>query len=111
MSKSREMRRLGFVVMVSLLVRLSSASAGTVGVLADTVYNGMNSPEVIAAQNLGHTVELISATDWMAKTTADFEAYDALILGDPDCQSGTSAVTAAESNAAGLSFIKSPILP
>jgi cysteine-rich repeat protein len=81
------------------MMRLSSTSAGTVGVLAGTVYNGMSSPEVIAAQNLGHTVELISSADWALKTTADFGEYDALILGDPNCATSTSPVAAAETNA------------
>jgi hypothetical protein len=42
---------------------------------------------------LGLTVEIATPVQWAAKTTAQFAAYKALILGDPTCAGGGTANT------------------
>lgn len=85
--------------LMALLVS-SSASAGTVAILDTTVSGGMSSREAQEAISQGHTVTIIPAATWATMTQAQFSAYDALILGDPTCQVGESAVSAAASNPA-----------
>jgi hypothetical protein len=48
----------------------------------------------------GKTVVYKTPTDWAAMTAAEFAAYDAVVLADPTCQTGTAAITAAIGNAA-----------
>jgi len=43
------------------------------------------SPEQLAAQNLGLSVEVADDADWAGKTAADFAAYKAIVMGDPTC--------------------------
>src|SRR6267378_1836940 len=45
------------------------------------------------AAALGLTVEIATPLQWAAKTTAQFAAYKALILGDPTCAGGGTANT------------------
>ena len=73
------------------------ACDGTVAILQNTVIDGMNSPEALAAQALGYDVQLLSDAEWLAMTQEQFAAYDAIILGDPN--STVSHVAAAETNA------------
>src|SRR5512133_1402358 len=60
----------------------------TVLILESTVRNGMSSVTVLQAEALGYTVELASDAQWLAKSTADFSTYRALIFADPDCTVG-----------------------
>lgn len=87
-------------ILVGLLATFvaSEASAGSVAILAPTVSGGLASHEAVEAAAQGHTVTIISAAAWQTMTEAQFSAYDALILGDPTCQTGTSAVAAAAAN-------------
>jgi Bacterial Ig-like domain (group 1) len=51
------------------------------------------------AAALGLTVEIATPAQWAAKTTADFAAYKAIVLGDPTCKVGSAAsIGAAEAN-------------
>ncbi|VVB92028.1 Uncharacterised protein [uncultured archaeon] len=78
-----------------------TTGTGTVGILSTTVTGGASSPEALAAIDLGYTVDIITPDEWSGMTTAQFAAYDALILGDPTCgYPGTSWVSAAEANSA-----------
>ncbi|HTK04476.1 MAG TPA: hypothetical protein VL500_02740, partial [Candidatus Eisenbacteria bacterium] len=86
-------------MLVSTLIS-ATASAGTVGILEPTVTGGMSSQEAQRAIAQGHTVTMISAAAWASMTEAQFSAYDALILGDPTCQVGDAAVSAAAANPA-----------
>ena len=68
----------------------ASARAQTVLILDESVSGGINSPESLAAQALGFSVEVVDNAGWMAKSTADFASYRAIILGDPTCVGPTS---------------------
>ncbi len=65
----------------------SQAAAGSVLILSTTVTNGTNSFEAQAAQALGLTVNIVDPATWDAMTTAQFNSYKAIILGDPECGS------------------------
>ena len=41
--------------------------------------------EQTVAHSQGHTVTVVSATEWAAMTTAQFSAFDALVIGDGGC--------------------------
>jgi len=59
------------------------------------------SPEQLAAQNAGLTVEVADDADWAGKTAADFSAYKAIVMGDPTCSTlDASPVAPAVSNEA-----------
>jgi N-acetylneuraminic acid mutarotase len=66
-------------------------STNKVLLLASTVTSGESSAEALAAKGLGYTVEVATAADWSAKTSADFATYRAIILGDPTCTSYNTA--------------------
>jgi cysteine-rich repeat protein len=66
-------------------------STNKVLILASTVTGGESSVEALAAKGLGYTVEVATAADWSAKTSADFATYRAIILGDPTCTSYNTA--------------------
>jgi cysteine-rich repeat protein len=84
---------------VALLVS-ASARAGEVAILEPTVTGGATSYEALYAESLGHNVTVIPASSWMTMEQAEFEVYDALILGDPTCRVGDSYVAAAAANPA-----------
>jgi hypothetical protein len=64
-----------------------SVAPGTGGVLIldATVYNGTNSPEAVAARDLGFGVTVVNTATWNAMSADDFAQYRAVILGDPYC--------------------------
>ncbi len=62
-----------------------AANDHTVLILGPTVTGGAASREAVAAIAIGMDVEVATAAQWAAKTTADFATYRALILGDPTC--------------------------
>lgn len=64
---------------------LGAADDHTVLILLTTVNGGIASREAFYATSAGYTVELATATDWAAKSTADFSTYRAIVLGDPTC--------------------------
>ena len=39
----------------------------------------------------GHTVTVWSSSEWAAATQADFEAFDAIVIGDKDCSGPSSS--------------------
>lgn len=89
------------VVQFTLFIRPASALlTGKVAILSTTVSGRMSSPEAQQAAALGLTVEIKTPAQWAAMTAADFAGYRALILGDPNCPSGTSAISAAVANKA-----------
>lgn len=77
-----------------------AADDHTVLILSTTVTGGLTSQEATRAVALGFTVELADATQWAAKSTADFGTYRALIIGDPNCVVGTAAFAPLEANKA-----------
>ncbi len=63
-----------------------------------SVSGGATSIEGTAATALGFAVDVVDAATWASMTAAQFDAYRALIIGDPTCSGGY--LTEAESNAA-----------
>ncbi len=82
------------------IVGVSGAFAGNgkVLVLDSTISGGLSSPEALAATAAGEGVDVVNGSTWDSMTTAQFAAYDGLILGDPSCTENPSPVAAAESN-------------
>jgi hypothetical protein len=103
-SPARALRRLALttaVAAVFAVVTAGVASAGPVLILGPTVTGGMASDEAQAALAAGKTVEIVDNAGWAAKTAAEFDAYDALIMGDPTCVGGMGSapsIAAAEAN-------------
>lgn len=62
-----------------------------------SVSGGAASEEAIAAADLGFTVDIVDGPTWAGMTAAQFDAYRALIIGDPTCSGGH--LNDAESNA------------
>lgn len=63
-----------------------------------SVSGGASSIEGAAATALGFAVDVVDAATWASMTAAQFDAYRALIIGDPFCSGGY--LTEAESNTA-----------
>jgi len=106
MMKATKRLALAVVVAAGLLemrTRVASAApapdANSVLILADTVVGGSTSLEAITAAGLGFTVDVATAADWAAKSTADFATYKAIILGDPICGNVASLAAAAANTA------------
>lgn len=72
----------------------------TVLILAPTVSSGQSSAEAVLARNLGFTTEVVAAAGWLAKSSADFSTYRAIILGDPRSVGNPSPLSTAVTNAA-----------
>ncbi len=74
------------IILLSALIFQGSpahaAPGGTVLILSTSVIGGTSSVEYLQAVDLGFTVELADASQWAAKSQADFATYRALILGD-----------------------------
>jgi cysteine-rich repeat protein len=66
-------------------------------ILGSTVGPANPSLEESTAAALGYTVVVDSDAQWLARTTADFASFQAIILGDPTCGAAGSAA-AAEAN-------------
>ncbi len=93
---------LGATIMLSAIViapgiRPAEAGAARVLILDTTVSGGLSSTEATRAAALGYTIDLVDAATWAGMTTADFAAYEGIILGDPNC-SGMSQFQAAIDN-------------
>ena len=50
------------------------------------------------AQAAGHTVTVADVTTWLSYTAYQFASFDAIVFGDPGCETGTSNLSAAEAN-------------
>src|SRR6185295_378034 len=75
--------------------------ANSVLILGTSVSGGAASLEATAAAGLGYTVDVATAAQWAAKSTADFATYKAIILGDPTCSETPNInMAAAEANTA-----------
>lgn len=69
------------------LVQAAPAPDGnTVLILGSSVGPANPSLEASRAAAQGFTVEIATNATWLAKSTADFATYKAIILGDPSCQ-------------------------
>jgi hypothetical protein len=83
------------VFLPSPVLAQPAPDANSVLILSGTNGGGAYSTAAAAA---GHTVVLATDAQWSARTTAEFATFKALILGDPDCVTGTAPVTAAIAN-------------
>ncbi len=82
------------------VVQAQAAKNGKVLILDSTVSGGTNSDEAKAAVAVGLGVDIVSDATWAGMTTAQFAAYEALILGDRTCINlGSGAITAAANSA------------
>jgi|GEM_PF-1683991 len=75
----------------------AKATAGVL-ILDSTVIGGAGSIEGLAASGLGHAVTVVNGATWAAMTASDFAQYRAIIIGDPNCTSGTTWVQPAINN-------------
>lgn len=90
------------VLLVSLAATIGAEQAqaaknGKVLILDSTVTGGAFSDEAMAAEKIGLGVDVVDDATWASMTTAQFAAYEALVLGDPTCtglNSGTATATA-----------------
>lgn len=73
--------------------REAGAASADLLILDSTQLSGTSSREIKAANNLGLTYDIVTATQWSAMTTSDFAAYKAIVLGDPDSFSTTSILS------------------
>src|SRR5665811_265308 len=71
--------------LTSLGITVAHATDAEVLILDSSVSGGTSSLEALAVTAAGLTPVVVSATEWQAKTTAQFASYRALIIGDPDC--------------------------
>jgi hypothetical protein len=90
-----------FRMMVGLITWTSVqwvSATDKVLILGDTVINGSSSLEAKAAAALGYQVDVQDASWWTdpSRTSADFGAYRAIILGDPECTEDPTPMQAAE---------------
>ena len=78
----------------------SKAAAGQV-VMLSTTDVGFGAGTIVTKFGLaGKTVVPKTPAEWALMTTADFASYDAIVLADPTCVSGTAPIAAAIANAA-----------
>ncbi len=70
-------------------------AAKTALVNGDTVTGGAASQEALVASDQGYTVTVISGATWNTYTSAQFGAYDLLIIGDPTCRTFTATANVA----------------
>ena len=64
----------------------------TIAFAADVlVYGPLDYTESTYLAAAGHTVTTWSSSEWSAATQTDFEAFDAIVLGDEDCSGPETA--------------------
>jgi hypothetical protein len=76
----------------------AAAASGEVVILAETVSGGASSTLAQKFVAAGKTPVIKTASEWSAMTAADFDQYDAIVLGDPTCVVGTGPINAAIAN-------------
>jgi RHS repeat-associated protein len=83
-----------------------AGSAGKALIIGSSVSSGLatdgsgTSVEQQLATDAGFSVTVVSDSQWAAMTTAQFESYRVLIIGDPDCGDSVDTVTEAKQSAA-----------
>lgn len=63
----------------------ANAAPGEVLILSTTVSGGLGSTLAQKFVAAGKTPVLVTPAQWSAMTASDFDAYDAIVLGDPTC--------------------------
>lgn len=101
-ARSRRVMPRLLAVAVMAVALMAGAFSGTSPVAADppapgddrvlifgpSVTGGLASIEAAEAAALGFTVDIVDDTTWSSMTAAQFDAYRAIILGDPTCAAG-----------------------
>src|SRR3954468_17434746 len=86
-------RGLGVLAALALIAALALLPASALGRGADQAdvlilgpsVVGSTSVEQAQAEAAGLTVDVVSADNWKSKSTEDFAAYKAIVVGDPSC--------------------------
>jgi Ca2+-binding RTX toxin-like protein len=73
------------------------ADPGSVLIYGPSLRSGPTNEQTVA-QGAGHTVTVASESEWAAMTTAQFAAFDALVIGDDECNLDETQLDAAEAN-------------
>ena len=76
---------LGLFAALGVFLAARNADAATALINGSSVSGGASSQEAQIATNLGYTVTVVDDATWAAMTSAEFGAYDLLIIGDPTC--------------------------
>ena len=79
----------------------AKAASGSVLILATSVNGGTASAEYQVAAALGYTATVEPAATWDTLTTADFQSYNAVIIGDPSTSTCSAAAPADALSTAG----------
>ncbi|HVA92868.1 MAG TPA: Ig-like domain-containing protein [Chloroflexota bacterium] len=74
--------------------RATHAAGGGALILGSSVSGGTGSREAAAAAMAGLAVTIVTDAQWAAMTTAQFAAFDEIIVGDPTCSSISPVVAA-----------------
>ncbi|GAQ86035.1 hypothetical protein KFL_002660140 [Klebsormidium nitens] len=78
-----------FLIFLQSAVLLAGFSVATdngkVIILEDSVIGNIGSLEAQAVIKAGFTPDIVNATVWATMTTAQFEAYRGILIGDPGC--------------------------
>jgi RTX calcium-binding nonapeptide repeat (4 copies) len=75
----------------------AAADPGTILMYGPSI-DGDTPNEQTVAEAGGHTVTVVSATQWSAMSTAQFAGFDALVIGDDSCDNDQSQLDAAAAN-------------
>jgi Ca2+-binding RTX toxin-like protein len=100
---ARKMRTLGILVGAVALVMAqvgaapAAADPGTILMYGPSI-DGATPNEQTVAEAQGHTVTVVSDTEWSAMSTAQFAAFDALVIGDDGCDGDETQLDAAAAN-------------
>jgi len=86
---------LGIIFTSLSLISRPTLAVNDVLMLSTTVTTGQ---EQAAATALGLSVDVVTPAQWASMTTAQFAAYKAIVLGDPQCVGGTVPIAAAVTN-------------
>ncbi len=96
----------GTVALVGVLCLLFAVSDTLAGpnevlILEPSVTSpASNSREYHWVQQLGFTPVVVNSATWSSMSTAQFSDYEAIVLGDPNCQTDTNVILAAYQNQA-----------
>jgi hypothetical protein len=77
---------------VSASTPAQASISGSVLILSTSVNGGTSSAEAHAASALGLSVTVVAPSTWDAMTTAQFQGYTAIIIGDPSTTACSSTV-------------------
>ncbi|MFH2048554.1 MAG: hypothetical protein ABIJ12_03820, partial [bacterium] len=87
------------IIMIILAAFEVIAAPNEVLILESTVKPPANtSREYYWIQQLGFTPVVVNNATWVSMSTAQFSAYEAIVLGDPNCMGDTTPVLAAIQN-------------